>query len=490
MVEVAPLAWLVMLMVGFWVFGLNQEVSAEERREANGGGSGSTTAKRVSFLRDIAPILVRRCVACHNGEKAQGSVALHTWEALQRGQDGEPLLKPGKPEFSLLYEVLEPDYEPRMPYKEPPLAEEQRRLIAEWIREGASYDGPSASIPLSILVASEDLYRTPPEAYPAPFPVTALAFSSDGAWLASGGYHEILIWEVSSGKLLRRLQGAPERVYGLAFSPNGWWLASAGGVPGRAGSVQLWDAKSGEPIKEILRSEDSLYALAFSPDSRYLAAGGCDRTVHVWDLATGHKKYTVDDHADWVLALCFSPNGKFLASASRDKTAKLFDAASGESVAVFPHHGEAVYAVAFTDDSQLVATAGADRKIRIWTADREAKEVRLIDAHEGPIFALRLQGGRWWSCSADRTVRAFDLRDGKQVAILKGHNDWVYALAAHLRHDLVASGSWDGQIYLWDAASGSLVRNFLACPTSENAANATIVRLEAVLRVANSRGSQ
>lgn len=452
---------------------------------AQTGESGEEQGGEISFMRDIAPILVSRCVACHNDKKAQGDVALHNWEAIQKGVDGEPLVEPGEPDFSLLVEVLAPDYQPRMPYKEDPLPEEQRRLFEEWVRQGAKYDGPSPTIPFQILVAAGALYSAPPDVYPAALPITAVAFSPDGRLLATGGYHEILFWEVESGKLVKRVQGAPERLYSLAYSPNGWWLASAGGTPGQAGCVQLWDAQTGEPIRELVRTEDAVYALAFSPDSRFLAAGGTDNTIRVWDLARGQLRFTFSDHSDWVLGLAFSPDGRYLASASRDKTAKAFDLQRGGGLGTFQGHTEAVYAVQFTADGKLVCSAGEDRLIRVWNVADQPKQQRQIGGHSATIFRLeRLPDGTMASCSADRSVRLFNPADGKILATLTGHKDWVYALAVSRDGKLLATGSWDGEVRVWSVADRKVVRSFVAIPTKENVKDVAVIPPEVVLEVA------
>ncbi len=437
----------------------------------------------VSFMRDIAPILVSRCVACHNPQKPEGDVLLHNWQAIQQGSGGEPLVEPGEPELSLLVEVLQPDYEPRMPYKEEPLPAQQRHLFEAWVKQGAKFDGPSTTASFQVLLAAAALYRTPPQVYPAPAPVTALAFSPDGKQLATGGYHEILIWDVASGKLVRRIQGAPERVYRLCYSPNGWWLASAGGTPGQAGCVQLWDARTGEPIRELVRTEDAVYGLAFSSDSRYLAAGGCDQTVRLWDLARmGFLKHTFSDHADWVLSVAFSPDGRFLVSASRDKTCKVYDLTKGELLGTFPGHTEAVYAALFTSDGKAVVSAGEDKVLRVWTVAAQPKQQRTIGGHSATVWMLhRLPNGQVASCSADRRVRIVNPANGQQVAAFTGHKEWVYAVAASPDGKLIASGAYDGEVRIWDVAAKKLVRAFVAVPTNENIKDVPVTKVDAVL---------
>ena len=69
-------------------------------------------------------------------------------------------------------------------------------------------------------------------------PVCALAVSSDGAMLASGGDdHAVLLWQLSEGRLLRRLRGHLGPVWSVGFSAEGAQLVSASADC----SLGLWD---------------------------------------------------------------------------------------------------------------------------------------------------------------------------------------------------------------------------------------------------------
>ncbi|MCP5541658.1 MAG: DUF1553 domain-containing protein [Akkermansiaceae bacterium] len=94
----------------------------------------------IDFGSQIKPILAENCFRCHE-QKAKGGLRLHTREAALKGGDSQvAAIAPGKPEESLLLELIHPDAaDDIMPPKGDPLTAEQRDLIAAWIGEGASY---------------------------------------------------------------------------------------------------------------------------------------------------------------------------------------------------------------------------------------------------------------------------------------------------------------------------------------------------------------
>ena len=366
----------------------------------------------VSFMKNVAPILVRNCIACHNPKKSESKYIMTTFAQLAKGgQQGEGItLEGGDPDASRFVELLRPDGAPRMPYKQDPLPADQIAVIERWVKEGAKYDGAASDEEWMVVLRKLTTVKVP-ETYPVTVPVTALAFSPDGSEVAASGFHEVNLWKVADGTITRRLPGLEERIYDIAFSPDGKWLATASGDPAVSGAVKLWIAEpngGGKPVRDLLETSDSVFAVAFSPDSKYVAAGGADRAMRLWEVDSGKLIMTIEDHADWILGLAFSPDGKRIVTASRDKTCKVFDIAKKESLVTFPNHGQTVYAAVFSPDGKSVASAGEDNLARIWTAGDEAKQTRHISGFGAAVFKLRFtpDGKTFVASGADKTVRS------------------------------------------------------------------------------------
>ncbi len=426
--------------------------------------------KPVSFMRDVAPIMVRNCIACHNPKKGESKYVMTTFAQLAKGgKQGEgTTVVPGKPDDSYFLELLQPDAQPRMPYKLDPLPDEEVALLERWIAEGAKYDGNSPAEDWTFLLRKTKPV-TIPEAYAVTVPITALAFTPDGQRVAASGFHEVTFWKTSDGSLDRRLHGVSERVYGIAYSGDGKWLATASGDPGQYGLARIWATEpdgGAKPVRELSESQDVVFAVAFSPDGKKLATAGADRVIRVHETETGKILVQIEDHADWIFDIAFSPDGKKLASASRDKTSKVFDVEKKESLATFTGHGQPVYSVAFMPDGKAVASAGEDGSIRIWTMDGEVKQTKEIGGLGGPIFKLRMapDGKTMGVGGSDKTVRLLKTENGAVVHKLSGHTDWVYSVAFSTDGKTLASGSWDGEVRLWSTSDGNSLRTLIAAP--------------------------
>ena len=418
----------------------------------------------VSFAKDVAPILSKKCFKCHSADKPKGGFQLHTFDLLLKSGDSKssPII-PTDPARSELYRRLTTTVaEDRMPQKDDPLPRNQIELIERWIKEGARFDGPDAKAQLVTLIPREP-YSDPPAAYRFAIPVTALAFNPEGKELAVGGYHEITVWDPADGKSLRRITNVAQRISALAYHPNGSVLAAAGGAPGQFGEAALYDPIQGRLIRTLGAATDQMLALCFSPDATRVAVGGADNAIRVYDAASGKEELVIQQHADWVMALAFSRDGRRLASASRDRSARVYDAKTGELETSYNEHGAPVLAVEFDEDGQRVFSAGKDKKIHIW-AVADAKKSGEITGFGGDVTKLLVEGRNLFSASTDKVIRQHDTSDRKLIRNYSGHKDWAYALASHPRTQRLATASHDGEVRVWNTENGSQTAAFVAAP--------------------------
>jgi hypothetical protein len=98
----------------------------------------ASAADGPSFRDQVAPIFETRCIHCHGGASPKGNLSLTTASGALEGGDGGPAVVPGKPEESLLLEMIGGD-PPEMPRKEQPLSRQEVAVIRRWIEQGADW---------------------------------------------------------------------------------------------------------------------------------------------------------------------------------------------------------------------------------------------------------------------------------------------------------------------------------------------------------------
>jgi hypothetical protein len=102
-------------------------------------GEGGSTATTVDYLRDIKPVLTRRCYVCHGALKRNAGLRLDTAASIRRGGDGGPAVEPGKSAESLLVDAITGRDGWKMPPEGEgtPLSAEEIKAVEGWITQGA-----------------------------------------------------------------------------------------------------------------------------------------------------------------------------------------------------------------------------------------------------------------------------------------------------------------------------------------------------------------
>ena len=429
---------------------------------------GADPPAPVSFRGNIAKILQDSCLACHGAKKAEGGYRVDTYEQLfNAGDSGEvPLSTDPKQPSELVRRVTCQDEFERMPAESEPLSAEQISMIQRWVTEGAKFDGEDPAQALA-LVIPPPTYPAPPEHYPHSMPITAVTFSPDGKSVIAGGYHELTVWNVEDGSLVRRISNIGQRVFALSFSPDAATLAVGCGEPGKSGEVRLLDFASGEVKSVVARTNDVVLDIAFRPGTAELAVASADSSIRIVDTQTLKEVCTIASHADWVTSVAWSDDGKMLASSSRDKSAKVYDGASGELVSSYLGHGGIVRGVSILPDNKQAISVGADNKLHRWNVADNKKVAEVGLGTEGNKIVRH--GDNVLVPCADSRLLWIDLKSNKVVKEFKGHTDWALSVAlqpgvSDPATQLMVSGSFNGEVKLWMGADATNVRGWTAKP--------------------------
>ena len=218
------------------------------------------------------------------------------------------------------------------------------------------------------------------------------------------------------------------------------------------------------------RSMSEVNSVAFSPDGERLASAGGDGTLKVWNCATGKVIQRFNAHNGFVCSVTFHPDGKHLASVGADKRVKVWDLTSEKSVferrSDTVHVYGAAYAVAFSPDGNTIA-AGSAGDVRVWDwKDKDNPQPKSVFAghDKRPIcVAFSHDGRRLASGSWRGQVRLWDVEAGGKplCTFTETHESRhpVCALAFRSDDGRLASASFNRRVDVWDTTTGGFLHS-------------------------------
>ena len=278
---------------------------------------------------------------------------------------------------------------------------------------------------------------------------------SDPAWSATAGADKLIkIWD-ADGKLLRDLAGHDAAITRLAVKGDGTILAS-GDVNG---VVRLWNPKDGAALTVFGAHTTLIKGLAFHPTTNTLLTAGEDATVKFWTLPAIPAR-TLAGHTQAVTAVTLSADAKRIVTGGMDALVHVYNGADGALVRALADQPGPVTAVTLHDATGLIASAGDLGVIKLWNEADGADRGRL-HGHTGAIRDVRVnaKGDTLVSSGDDGSIRLWRLP--VVPTRLAGNTMPVLAVALGGDGKLVATGSADKSIRLYNFADGAAVRTLL-----------------------------
>jgi WD40 repeat protein/tRNA A-37 threonylcarbamoyl transferase component Bud32 len=309
--------------------------------------------------------------------------------------------------------------------------------------------------------------------------VRAVAFSPDGKFVVVGGMDGVVtVLDPATGKPAGEKLKHPEAVEEVAFNPDGKVLAT-----GAADGVRLWlaGAEKATQLAPLLRHPGWVRHLAFSPDGRVLASAGKDHSVRLWSTPPGSALGAPLEHDSAVHAVAFSPDSKTLLTGAQDDLARLWTVSPVLPEPLVLAHGARLFNMAMSPDGKTLVTAGEDGRAGLWAVDG-GKPVGPPLAHRGVVYALAFSPDGKTVLTGDGagTVQAWDAATGKAVGEPVKHAKGIFAVAFSPDGKRFATACYDDFARLWDAATREPVGKPMPLPNKTEPGINTVVSADNV----------
>ena len=354
----------------------------------------------------------------------------------------------------------------------------------------------------SLIAASYIIFIAPISFAAQPLsPIWSLEFSPDGKTLAVGKYQWIELWDLETQQILHTYEPHAGEVRSLKFAAaddeqtSSLRLYAGGGTASESGEIRIWDVASEALIKSFEIHGDTIESIALSPNNTTLLTASMDEYSAVIDIAMlEDAEDSIDEQAKWltqhvgrVLCTLYHPRGTYFVTGSEDKTIKVWNPNTFNVLVNFDANDDAVYSLAYSAEEGVIVSGSADNTIRTWRvtpAEGDGEEiavgqdslemtgalVREYNGHQGAVYSV--DAGRVLprrasnpaamiaSGSADNSVIIWNIRSGNRYRTFDESTDAVYAVKFSPDGEFVAAGGRDGKVRLWNLRKQTLTHEF------------------------------
>jgi len=257
-------------------------------------------------------------------------------------------------------------------------------------------------------------------------------------------------------------QGHLSPISSVAFSPDGNYFISSSGIGGYADNykdytIKLWETTTGHEIKTFLGHSGCVNSISFSADGKLIVSGSSDGTVKLWNVNSGREIRTFSGHKGAVISVSFNHNGKYIISVSYG-IIKLWDTSTGREFKTLYHSG--CICVAFSPDGRKLVSGSFDN-FKLWdiTTGRE-----LWTYPVGPkSLKFSPDGSQILSGGFKPSLLIINTTTGREISRFGLPISTVGDVDFSPDGKQIVSVSWlgeEGDIKLWDVATGSITRTF------------------------------
>ncbi|KAJ7741048.1 WD40 repeat-like protein [Mycena metata] len=265
--------------------------------------------------------------------------------------------------------------------------------------------------------------------------LTSLHWNTEGTLIAIGSYDSILRVCTASGELYFSHTQHKDPIFAVRFSKDGKWLITAS----LDGTVCLWDVEAKELNTQYRAHIDCCLDIEWISDTMF-ASCSADKLVHIMQVGRTDPVKTFAGHTNEINQIISNPSGTRLASCSDDMTTRIWKVDD-----IIAEDG--MPGVAELSTQQPVVLIGHTHSVNTicWCPDYPAGTNEIVA-----------------TSSFDGTARLWDSVTGECLKVFSDHKRPVYALKFHPSGRLLATGSGDGWVHIYDVRARDMVWSWFA----------------------------
>ncbi len=318
--------------------------------------------------------------------------------------------------------------------------------------------------------------------------IISMVFSPYGRFIAFSTKTIIYIWDLTTGDELQNMALEDESFLNFAFLADESSLISASRKNWKA-NIKVWNVQTGEEIRSFLIQSPFVNTVAFSPNGKFLSCGGFSGEISLLEIDGFSEIGTFEGHKSDICSIGFSPDGKLMASRSSENQVILWDLASRMPLKRYQLHNyrgcysDHAVGVAFSTDGHWLSSVDGKGSVKVWNISNGKELIAPCgNKYENQRYSSSdaysvLRNDGLIRASVDKSdhskIKLYDVPSGKELHTLSGHKAEAGYGSPGMIHfvlpitslrfspdgTMLASGSADKTIKLWDVGTGRIIHD-------------------------------
>ena len=301
----------------------------------------------------------------------------------------------------------------------------------------------------------------------------SLAFSPNGRFLVSGGLDNTArLWDLETGRLIRRFVGHLDTVSSVGFSPDGRFLLTGS----MDNTVKLWEVASGRVVHTLKGRSSGVVSAVLSSDGHFALSGAhinpelTGRADHLtlWDLRKGAKIRTFEGRESTPELVALSPDGRYALSVDREGAFAIWNPLNGRSVRKLGSDTETFNPTSalFTPDSLSAIIASSSGLVRVLNiGSGKESQIALAKNNDGVRNVKLSPDGQRAIVDYESKLELVNVADKRVLQLLAGPSPGHRSPIAFSSDARFAVTSSDNGLTLWNLGTGQEIRRFRNHPS-------------------------
>ena len=248
----------------------------------------------------------------------------------------------------------------------------------------------------------------------------AVTISNDGTIIIAGLGHNIIIYETSTGNIIKTLTGHTSFINSLALSKNKNFIVSGS----KDNTVKIWNIET-ENCIDTYNYTSNVKCVSISKNDTYIASTNGSDEIHIWNINPNNldiidRRTITIDNLIGVNSISLNHDGTQIATGTYNGRVSIFDTSNGNSIVVFNKHTAKVNSVSFSGNGRYLASASSDHTVKVWNVVNRSY-IRNYQGHRHEVNTVSfnddnttiVSGGR------DRRVIIWNLVENRIISIFE-----------------------------------------------------------------------